>query len=203
MFILSWLLLTEIATTKVLVLIASPLLAASFIFGDTCKAMFEGIILAFIKHPFDVGDLCVIDETEMEVKQINILTTTFLRLDTKRNALYPNSVLAAKAIINLKFKPDLNDTIELSLDFSTQKACIDDLETKIKNYINKSEKFEGFGHVMAKHIGNNIKIVVHFQHIMSTLDATHSQCREKKNKQRSEFLFQIKHYLDELKIKTV
>ncbi|GAB2249652.1 hypothetical protein Droror1_Dr00013011 [Drosera rotundifolia] len=200
MFILLWLLLTEIATTKVLVLIASQLLAASFIFGDTCKAMFEGIIFAFIKHPFDVGDLCVIDETEMEVKEINILTTTFRGLDTKQDALYPNSVLAVKAIINLKFEPDLNDTIELSLDFSTQRTHIDALEMKIKNYIVNNEKFEGFGHVKVKHIENNIKIVVPFKHKMSTLDG-HSQCREKKNNQRTEFLLQIKDYLDELQIK--
>ncbi|GAB2221821.1 hypothetical protein Drorol1_Dr00013011 [Drosera rotundifolia] len=200
MFILLWLLLTEIATTKVLVLIASQLLAASFIFGDTCKAMFEGIIFAFIKHPFDVGDLCIIDETEMEVKEINILTTTFRGLDTKQDVLYPNSVLAAKAIINLKFEPDLNDTIELSLDFSTQRIHIDALETQIKNYIVNNGKFEGSGHVKVKHIENNIKIVVPFKHKMSTLDG-HSQCREKKNNQRTEFLLQIKDYLDELKIK--
>ncbi|GAB2249657.1 hypothetical protein Droror1_Dr00013016 [Drosera rotundifolia] len=212
MFILSWLLLTEIATTKVLVLIASPLLAASFIFGGTCKTLFEGIIFAFINHPFDVGDQCVIDGTEMEVKHVNILTTTFVRMGTKEVALYPNSVLATKAIINRKLEPDPNDTIELSLDCSTlslgsgssklaPKGRIAELEKQIKEYIKNNRKFEGSGHIMVKHIGNNIKIVVHFKHSMSILDATHSQCSEKKNKQRSEFLLQIIDYLDELNIK--
>ncbi|GMH17601.1 hypothetical protein Nepgr_019442 [Nepenthes gracilis] len=63
--ILSWLLLTELATTKLLVIIASPILAATFIFGDTCKTLFEGIIFAFVKHPFNVGDLCIIDNIEV------------------------------------------------------------------------------------------------------------------------------------------
>lgn len=56
-----WLLLTGLATTKVLVLIVSPLLAASFVFGDTCKSFFQGIIFVYVVHPFDVGDLCVVD----------------------------------------------------------------------------------------------------------------------------------------------
>ncbi|GMH17606.1 hypothetical protein Nepgr_019447 [Nepenthes gracilis] len=59
--ILSWLLLTEIATMKLLLIIASPILAATFIFENTCKTLFEGIIFTFVKHPFDVGDLCIID----------------------------------------------------------------------------------------------------------------------------------------------
>ncbi|GMH17598.1 hypothetical protein Nepgr_019439 [Nepenthes gracilis] len=65
MVILSWFLLTEIATVKLLVIIASPVLAATFIFGDTCKTLFEGIIFAFLRHPFDVGDLCIIDSIEV------------------------------------------------------------------------------------------------------------------------------------------
>lgn len=56
-----WLLLTGLATTKVLLLIVSPLLAATFVFGDTCKTLFQGIIFVFVVHPFYVGDLCVID----------------------------------------------------------------------------------------------------------------------------------------------
>lgn len=57
-----WLFLTRVATTKVVVLVASPLLAATFIFGDTCKTLFEGFFFIYVVHPFDVGDLCVIDE---------------------------------------------------------------------------------------------------------------------------------------------
>jgi len=57
-----WLLLTKLASTKVLVVIASPVLAASFIFGDTCKNLFQSIIFVYVLHPFDVGDLCDIEE---------------------------------------------------------------------------------------------------------------------------------------------
>ncbi|GMH22025.1 hypothetical protein Nepgr_023868 [Nepenthes gracilis] len=63
--ILCWLLLTGIASVKVLIAMASPLLAASFIFGDTLKAMFEGIIFTFVSHPLLVGNWCEIDSIKV------------------------------------------------------------------------------------------------------------------------------------------
>lgn len=59
--IIIWLLLMEIATTKVILLLSSQLVAAAFLFGNTCKTIFEAIIFVFVMHPFDVGDRCVID----------------------------------------------------------------------------------------------------------------------------------------------
>lgn len=54
--IIIWLLLMGIATTKVLVLLSSQLVVAAFMFGNTCKTIFEAIIFVFVMHPFDVGD---------------------------------------------------------------------------------------------------------------------------------------------------
>ena len=58
-----WLLLTGLATTKVLVLIATPILGLSFIIQDTCKTLFEGVMFAYVVNPFNVGDLCILDGT--------------------------------------------------------------------------------------------------------------------------------------------
>jgi small-conductance mechanosensitive channel len=63
--IVVWLLLMEIATTKVLVFLSSQLVLAAFMFGNTCKNIFEAIIFVFVMHPFDVGDRCVIDGIEV------------------------------------------------------------------------------------------------------------------------------------------
>ena len=59
--IIVWLLLMGWARTKVLILISSQLLLVGFMFGNTCKAVFEAMIFVFVMHPFDVGDHCVID----------------------------------------------------------------------------------------------------------------------------------------------
>lgn len=53
-----WLLLMDLSSTQV---ILSQLLGAAFIFGNTCKNIFEGIIFVLAVHPFDVGDRCVVD----------------------------------------------------------------------------------------------------------------------------------------------
>jgi len=56
-----WLLILELATTKFLVFLSSQIVLVTFIFGNTCKTIFEAIIFLFVMHPFDVGDRCEID----------------------------------------------------------------------------------------------------------------------------------------------
>lgn len=60
-----WLLLVGIATTKVIFFLSSQLVVAAFMFGNTCKIIFEAIVFVFVMHPFDVGDRCVIDGVQV------------------------------------------------------------------------------------------------------------------------------------------
>lgn len=59
------LILMGFATMQVLVFISSQLLLVAFVFGNTCKTIFEAIIFVFIMHPFDVGDRCVVDGVQV------------------------------------------------------------------------------------------------------------------------------------------
>ena len=63
--IIVWLILTEIVTTKILVFLSSQLVVAAFMFGNTCKTVFEALIFVFVMHPFDVGDRCVVDGVQV------------------------------------------------------------------------------------------------------------------------------------------
>lgn len=63
--IIVMLLLLGFATTQVLVFISSQLLLVVFMFGNTCKTVFEAIIFVFVMHPFDVGDRCVVDGVQV------------------------------------------------------------------------------------------------------------------------------------------
>ncbi|KAF8040627.1 hypothetical protein BT93_B2753 [Corymbia citriodora subsp. variegata] len=129
--IIIWLLLMEIATTKVLVLLLSQLVLAGFMFKNTCKTIFEAIIFVFVMHPFDVGDRCVIDGVQLMVEEMNILTTVFLKLDYEK-IYYPNSVLATKPISNYNRSSDMGDKVELSIDFMTPIERIGAMKEKIK-----------------------------------------------------------------------
>lgn len=60
-----WLLIMEIATTKFLLFVSSQLVLVAFVFGNTCKTVFEAIVFLFVMHPFDVGDRCEIDGVQV------------------------------------------------------------------------------------------------------------------------------------------
>lgn len=63
--IVVWLILVQITTTNIVFLISSQLLLVAFMFGNTCKNIFEAIVFIFVTHPFDVGDLIVVDGVQV------------------------------------------------------------------------------------------------------------------------------------------
>ncbi|KAI3956523.1 hypothetical protein MKW92_048113 [Papaver armeniacum] len=123
-----------IATTKFLVLISSQLLLVAFMFGNTCKMVFESIIFLFVMHPFDVGDRCEVEDVQMVVEEMNILTTVFLRYDNQK-IIYPNSVLSTKPISNLYRSPDMGDAIDFCIHVSTPVEKISTMKHRLTAFI--------------------------------------------------------------------
>lgn len=68
----------------------------------------------------------------MVVEEMNILTTIFLRYDNEK-ITYPNSVLATKPISNFYRSPEMSDSVEFAIDFSTTVDIIAALKTRIKS----------------------------------------------------------------------
>ncbi|KAL9403769.1 hypothetical protein Peur_000741 [Populus x canadensis] len=129
-----WLLILGIATSKFLLFLSSQLLLVAFIFGNTCKTVFESIIFLFVIHPFDVGDRCEIDGVQMVVEEMNILTTVFLRFDNQK-IIITNSVLATKAIGNYYRSPDMGDAVEFLIHLATPAEKIAIVKQRISSYI--------------------------------------------------------------------
>ncbi|XP_063946845.1 mechanosensitive ion channel protein 10 isoform X2 [Daucus carota subsp. sativus] len=195
--IVVWLLLVEIATTKVLLFLSSQLVAAAFLFGNTCKTIFEAIIFVFVMHPFDVGDRCVIDGVQMIVEEMNILTTVFLRYDMEK-IYYPNSILATKPISNFYRSPDMGDSLEFCIDFRTPVEKIGSLKEKIKKYLERTPQYWHPNHNMVvKEIENvnKIKMALFFNHTMNFQDFA------ERNRRRSELVLEMKKIFDDLSIK--
>ena len=67
----------------------------------------------------------------MIVEEMNILTTIFLRFDNEK-IFYPNAVLATKPISNFFRSPEMGDTVEFAVDFSTSVKTIVALINRIK-----------------------------------------------------------------------
>ncbi|KNA25259.1 hypothetical protein SOVF_008150 [Spinacia oleracea] len=194
--IVLWLLLTEVLTTKILLFFSSQLLVAVFVFGNTCKTVFEAIIFVFVMHPFDVGDRCVIDGTLMVVEEMNILTTVFLKLDREK-MYYPNAVLATKSIGNYYRSPDQGDSLEFAIDYRTPLPKIEKLKDQIRQYVERTSHFWHPEHnLVVKEIENinKIKMALFFTHTMNFQDIV------EKGKRRSEFVLQMKSIFDDLEI---
>jgi len=61
-----WLALLGTPILHFLVFMGSQLLLAVFVFGNSCRTVFEAIIFLFVMHPFDVGDRCEVDGVQVE-----------------------------------------------------------------------------------------------------------------------------------------
>lgn len=61
-----WLAILGTPILHFLVFMGSQLLLAVFVFGNSCRTVFEAIIFLFVMHPFDVGDRCEVDGIQVE-----------------------------------------------------------------------------------------------------------------------------------------
>ncbi|KAA8520340.1 hypothetical protein F0562_014596 [Nyssa sinensis] len=191
------LLVMGLATTKVILVVTSQLLLVGFMFQNTCKTIFESIVFVFVMHPFDVGDRCVIDGVQMNVEEMNILNTVFLRFD-KEKIYYPNSVLLTKPISNFRRSPDMADSVDFTIDVSTSVDDVNALKKAIQTYIESKPKHWGPKHsVIVKEIENvnMMKMCLFVQHTMN-----HQDFAEKMGR-RSDLVFELKKIFDNLGIK--
>ncbi|KAJ9560630.1 hypothetical protein OSB04_005790 [Centaurea solstitialis] len=166
------LVILNIATTKVIVLISSQIVLVTFVFGNTCKNIFESIIFLFVMHPFDVGDRCEIDGVQMVVEEMNILNTIFLRGDNQK-IYYPNSVLLLRSIGNFYRSPDMADSIDFLIHVGTPLDKIAIIKQRILNFVeNNKDHWYPDPVVLAMDMQdlNTQKLSVWVQHKMNNQD---------------------------------
>ncbi|CAK9195583.1 unnamed protein product [Sphagnum troendelagicum] len=194
--IIIWLLVLGIATTHLILFLSSQLLLVVFVFGNTCKQIFEAIIFLFVMHPFDVGDRCVIDGNQLVVEEMNILTTVFLG-DADVKIWYPNSVLATKPIQNFYRSPDMGDNFDFIVAASTPAEKIAQLKERIGRYIQcKSNHWKPDFCLI-------ILDIVEMHQLLLSLGLTHTinhQDFGEKMSRKSDLLWEMKKIFEDLHI---
>ncbi|KAK1419358.1 hypothetical protein QVD17_28524 [Tagetes erecta] len=176
------LVILNIATTKILVLISSQIVVVAFIFGNTCKTIFESIIFLFVIHPFDVGDRCEIDGIQMTVEEMNIMNTIFLRADNQK-IYYPNNTLAMRSIANFYRSPDMWDAIDFLIHVGTPAEKISIIKQRILSSVenNKDHWYSNAIMVpMEMYDLNTQKMSVWLQHKINNQDLTERLTRRGK-----------------------
>eukprot|EP00577_Skeletonema_sp_RCC1716_P003879 CAMPEP_0113387966 /NCGR_PEP_ID=MMETSP0013_2-20120614/8829_1 /TAXON_ID=2843 ORGANISM="Skeletonema costatum, Strain 1716" /NCGR_SAMPLE_ID=MMETSP0013_2 /ASSEMBLY_ACC=CAM_ASM_000158 /LENGTH=1582 /DNA_ID=CAMNT_0000270919 /DNA_START=159 /DNA_END=4907 /DNA_ORIENTATION=- /assembly_acc=CAM_ASM_000158 len=87
----------------------------SFMFGPASSKYFEGILLIFVRRPYDIGDKVAISDPETDtsasgsstwfVEKVTLYSTTVRFATTNEVATYSNGSLARLRIINAKRSP--------------------------------------------------------------------------------------------------
>ncbi|WVZ19987.1 hypothetical protein V8G54_007309 [Vigna mungo] len=191
-----WLAILGTPILHFLVFMGSQLLLAVFVFGNSCRTVFEAIIFLFVMHPFDVGDRCEVDGIQMVVEEMNILTTVFLKCDNQK-VTYPNSVLATKPISNYQRSPDMGDAVDFCIHVSTPLDKVATMKRRIIEYIErKNEQWHAAPMVIMKDVEelNKVNMSVWLTHKMNYQDM-----KERWNR-RAELIEEIIKVLKELDI---
>ncbi|XP_062019953.1 mechanosensitive ion channel protein 8-like [Rosa rugosa] len=170
--VITWLIILGIPITHFLVFISSQILLVVFIFGNTCKTVFEAIIFLFVMHPYDVGDRCEVDGVQLVVEEMNLLTTVFLKFDNQK-VIYPNSVLATKPIANYYRSPDMGDAVDFCVHISTPLEKLNIVKERIIGYIEtRTDHWHPAPMVVLRDVEelNKLKISVWLTHKMNHQD---------------------------------
>ncbi|GAQ90635.1 mechanosensitive channel of small conductance [Klebsormidium nitens] len=132
--VLMCLFVLNVNVQKLLVVTSGSFLASLFVFGNTCKTVFESIIFLFVTHPFDVSDIIRVDGQTYVVEEMQLLSTILLAADNSK-VYYSNNQLALKVISNYYRSPDQIELIDLALGWGTPQKKIEEMRACILRFL--------------------------------------------------------------------
>ncbi|KAI0675104.1 Mechanosensitive ion channel-domain-containing protein [Trametes maxima] len=93
-------------------------LGLSWLIGSSLAEVLTSIIFLFIKHPYDVGDRVTIGEKTYTVKEMRLLSTIFLDSNACQ-VQAPNTIMNTQLIHNIRRSPQMSETFEFDVAYST------------------------------------------------------------------------------------
>ncbi|KAF8078076.1 Mechanosensitive ion channel-domain-containing protein [Lyophyllum atratum] len=127
-------------TLASLVPLATIILGFSFIFGHSAQTLFESLIFIFSTHVFDVGDLVMIDDQVLYVREFGLFSTTFRRVDGQE-IIAPNALLAStKLVHNLRRSKSMWETTKLTVSYNTPLETIEQIKLRINSYVTANNR---------------------------------------------------------------
>lgn len=94
----------------------------------------------FIKRPYDVGDSVIIDNTELVVERISLLSTVFTRVQTAREVQTPNIALSGLWIDNITRSEIIKEQVPVYVAVGHVSEILRVLAAKIQAF---REDFQG------------------------------------------------------------
>ncbi|KAF5351557.1 hypothetical protein D9758_007169 [Tetrapyrgos nigripes] len=184
-------------TLESLVPLATIVLGFSFIFGNAAQTLFESLIFIFSTHVFDVGDLVMIDDQPLMVKEFGLFATTFRRVDGQE-IIAPNSLLAkSKLVHNMRRSNSMAESTELMISYNTPLEVIEELKVRLNQYVAENNReWASVGlNIDKMEFQNAIHLLVAMEHRPNWQDWGGRWTR------RTQFMRNLKTILEDLDVK--
>jgi len=121
-------------------------LGFSFLFGSAASNYFEGLLLIFVRRPYDIGDRIATSNPKSDtnpngsstwfVDKVTLFTTTVRFATTNEVATYSNGSLAILRIINANRSPKAIISVLIKFGLETPFNKITVFRTAVENFIN-------------------------------------------------------------------
>lgn len=173
------------------------LAALTFIFDTSAKALFTGILFQFVTHPYDSGDLVMIDSNYMWVENIGILGTVFRGSDGTQQYV-PTAVLLTKIICNIRRSGNMGESLVFNIDFRTENDLILVLRERLLEWIQSQSRDFGPGFDL------RVKDILDMNQVILNAWLPHKGNwveLDKRFQRKTRFLLALKAILTELEIK--
>lgn len=125
--------------------ISAFILGFAFMIGSACSKYIEGLLLIFVRRPFDIGDRIHVSNPNIDcsntgspgwiVKDVDLFTTTVIYGATNEVATYTNSSLAASRIINAARSPNASLLFFLKFPIDTPYEKLQVFKASIEKFI--------------------------------------------------------------------
>ncbi|KAI5120357.1 hypothetical protein M0805_006880 [Coniferiporia weirii] len=183
-------------TITSLVPLATIVLGFSFVFGNSAQTLFNSLIFIFSTHVFDVGDLVLIDDNPMFVREFGLFSTTFRRVDGQE-IIAPNSILASSKLVhNLRRSNSMWESTNIMIAYDTPLEVVEMLQNRLRTYVlqNNREWSNVSVNIDTMEYQNAITLIIAIEHRPNWQDWGGRWAR------RTQFMRNLKTVLEELDI---
>ncbi|KAH7931249.1 hypothetical protein BV22DRAFT_1027481 [Leucogyrophana mollusca] len=184
-------------TLASLVPLATIILGFSFIFGHSAQTLFESLIFIFSTHVFDVGDLVMIDDQFLVVREFGLFSTTFRRVDGQE-IIVPNALLSStKLVHNMRRSGSMWESTTVMISYNTPLEIVEQLKLRIQAYVAQNNReWSGCGvNIDKMEFQNAIHLTIAVEHRPNWQDWGGRWAR------RTAFMRHLKTILEELDLK--
>ncbi|ODO11764.1 hypothetical protein I350_00548 [Cryptococcus amylolentus CBS 6273] len=141
-FLIAILIMASMITTKLTTLVTSAstfILGLSWLIGTTMQEILGACIFLFVKHPFDVGDRVDIDGVQYTVAKMQLLSSSFKRIDGKYVWIGHN-VLTTKIIENIRRSGAISEEFSFDVDFATSFEALQALRARMLKFLKENSR---------------------------------------------------------------